>query len=42
MGSDMEKHPETREAAQALMMLGVMHAAAGNLAGVRRWVEGFN
>jgi hypothetical protein len=41
MGSDMQKHPETRKAAQALMMLGVMHAAVGDIAGVRRWVEGF-
>jgi hypothetical protein len=41
MGSDMAKHPETREAVQALMMIGMMDAADGNLAGLRRWVEGF-
>lgn len=44
MASDMEKHPETKmgEALALLMMVGCMDAQKGDVAAVRRWIEGFN
>jgi Tfp pilus assembly protein PilF len=41
MGSDLNKHPETRPAA-ALMQLGMMELINRDASGVRRWIEGFN
>lgn len=42
MGSDLRKHPElVRSAAPELMMIGLLSVAAGDAAGVRRFIEGF-
>ena len=41
MGSDLDKHPETR-AAGALVQLGMMYLMNRDASGVRRWIEGFN
>lgn len=41
MGSDLMKHSETREQEPLMMMAGMMRAAEGDIAGVRRWIEGF-
>jgi hypothetical protein len=40
MGSDLDKHPETRASAE-LVLLGGMYALNQDAAGVRRWIEGF-
>ena len=43
MCSDLEKHEETSGGRQgALMMMGSMDASAGDIGGVRRWINGFN
>ena len=43
MMSDLTKHPETAQSAQGpLGMLGIMAAASGNAADVRRFITGFN
>jgi hypothetical protein len=41
MGSDLNKHDETKGIAGALTMLGIMYAANHDREGVRRWIEGF-
>lgn len=40
MTSDLNKHPETAPNA-FLMLLGMQYSAAGDVAGLRRWIEGF-
>ena len=40
MGSDMDKHTETKCHA-ALLMLGAMYATQFDYDGVKRWIEGF-
>jgi hypothetical protein len=40
MSSDLGKHPGT-ETAAGLLMIGMTHAAARDVAGARRWIEGF-
>lgn len=45
MTSDLGKHEETAltaEMAGFLTMAGALDAAAGNVQGVRNWIEGFN
>jgi hypothetical protein len=42
MGSDLTKHEETQNPANdGLLMIGMMYAVDRDVAGVRRWVEGF-
>jgi hypothetical protein len=44
MGSDMDKHPETRMAGEKmgmLMYVAMIRITAGAARGVREWVEGF-
>jgi hypothetical protein len=40
MGSDLGKHPETKQNS-LLLLLGGLYAADGDATGVRRWIEGF-
>ena len=40
MGSDLDKHPETRANAM-LLLLGAMYAQNGDRQRVIRWIEGF-
>jgi len=40
MGSDMDKHPETRANA-SLIAVGLMYAMEGDADGVRRFIEGY-
>lgn len=43
MVSDLGQHPETATPALAMLSLdGMLAAAHGDAAGVRRWIEGFN
>jgi hypothetical protein len=42
MGSDLSKHPETKQSSSALMLLGMRYVMEYDVAGVRRWIEGFN
>ena len=42
MISDLDKHTETKIAAQMLGPVGVMEAAIGGLEGAKRFVEGSN
>lgn len=39
MGSDLSKHPETRQPA-VILLLGVAYARDGDAASLRRWIEG--
>jgi hypothetical protein len=44
MGSDMDKHPETRMAGDkmgTLMYVAMFRITEGDVQGVREWVEGF-
>jgi hypothetical protein len=44
MGSDMDKHPETRMAGEKMGMLiyvAMLRITEGDVQGVREWVEGF-
>jgi hypothetical protein len=42
MGSDLDKHEGTRNAANPyLILLAGMYATNGDNEGVRRWIEGF-
>jgi len=44
MGSDMDKHPETRMAGEKmgmLMYVAMIRITEGDVRGVREWVEGF-
>jgi hypothetical protein len=42
LGSDLTQHAETRQMAHgSLMMAGMLYAARGDSAGVKRWIEGF-
>jgi hypothetical protein len=44
MGSDMDKHPETRMAGEKmgmLMYVAMIRLTEGDVQGVRDWVEGF-
>jgi hypothetical protein len=44
MGSDMDKHPETRMAGDkmgTLMYVAMFRITEGDVQGVRDWVEGF-
>ena len=44
MGSDMDKHPETRMAGEKmgmLMYVAMIRITEGDARGVREWVEGF-
>ena len=44
MGSDMDKHPETRMAGDkmgTLMYVAMFRIVEGDVQGVRDWVEGF-
>jgi hypothetical protein len=44
MGSDMDKHPETRMAGEKMGMLiyvAMFRITEGDVQGVRDWVEGF-
>jgi len=41
MASDLGKHSQVG-ARRELTMLGIMYAAEGDEAGVRRWINGFN
>jgi hypothetical protein len=41
MASDLDKHPETKPGNAALLALGMMHAINYDLAGARRWIEGW-
>jgi hypothetical protein len=40
MGSDLDKHPETKCNAY-LLMAGALDAQKGDAPAVRRWIEGF-
>jgi hypothetical protein len=40
MGSDLSKHPETKQSS-TLMLLGIHCVLNGDVAGTRRWIEGF-
>jgi hypothetical protein len=40
MGSDLEKHPETRFS-PTLVAVGMLYVMDGDRQAVRRWVEGF-
>jgi len=42
MSSDLDKHPETRAVNDWIMSLGLMYLMNKDIAGVRRWIEGFN
>jgi hypothetical protein len=42
MTSDLGKHEQTATGNHHLMMLGMLYVAQHNVAGVRRWIEGFN
>lgn len=41
MGSDLNKHPETKENSPTLVILGMMLVMNHDADGVRRWIEGF-
>jgi hypothetical protein len=44
MGSDMDKHPETRMAGEkmgTLIYVALLRITEGDVQGVRDWVEGF-
>ena len=40
MGSDLEKHPETRFS-PALVAVGMLYVTNGDRQALRRWIEGF-
>jgi hypothetical protein len=39
MGSDLKKHPDTDN--PALNVIGMMYVTDGDIAAVKRWIEGF-
>jgi hypothetical protein len=41
MGSDLDKHEETKIEAPYLLMLGTIFATKHDSDGVKRWIEGF-
>lgn len=41
MGSDLNKHPETKQVAPMLILLGMKYVMDNDWDGARRWIEGF-
>ncbi len=41
MGSDLNKHVETKTAHQQLIGLGILYVMNNDVEGVRRWITGF-
>jgi hypothetical protein len=41
MGSDLNKHEETKSNNQHLFALGILYVMNNDFDGVRRWIEGF-
>jgi hypothetical protein len=41
MGSDLNKHPETKQVAPQLILLGMLYVMNRDADAVRRWIEGF-
>jgi hypothetical protein len=41
LGSDLTKHPGTDFFGPEIMMVGMLYAKNEDIAGLRRWIEGF-
>jgi hypothetical protein len=41
MGSDLNKHEETKSAYFELMLIGMRYAIDGDIAQLRHWIDGF-